>query len=376
MPRTDYYEVLGVAQSASTEEIKRAYRRAAMQYHPDRNPDDPEAEQKFKECAEAYEVLSDPQKRQRYDRYGHDGLQGSSTHDFSGMDATDIFSMFEDLFGDMGMGGMFGGRRGRGRRARRGYDLETEVEVDLADVATGKEVEVEFRRQDLCETCEGSGAKPGTQPSHCSTCAGRGQVAMRQGFFQMVRTCPDCGGQGTIIRNKCTDCRGSGRRPRHRKLNVNVPAGIGDGNIIRVSDEGEPGDQGGPRGDLHVIVRVRPHELFERRDDDLLIQVPVSFPQAALGAKIEVPTLEGTEEVTIPRGTQYGDTLTLPEKGLPNLRTGQPGNLVVRVVIEIPKKIDEEQEALLREYASKEKQEVLPHTRSFWEKIRRYIAGE
>ncbi len=374
----DYYEVLGIERDASAEQIKKAYKRCAMKYHPDRNPGDAEAEAKFKECAEAFEVLSDPDKRQRYDRYGHEGLRGAGMHDFSGMNAGDIFSMFEDLFGDIGLGDIFGrgGSARGGNRPRRGYDLETAVAITLNDVLTGAREEVSFTRQDNCDTCSGSGCKPGTHPTACSTCGGRGQVAMRQGFFQMVRPCPACQGTGTFIEHKCPDCGGSGRRPKHRVIEVQIPPGIHDGQVVRVPGEGEPGTPDGPRGDLHVLVRIKEHELFLRDGDHLILHMPVSFSQAALGAGVESPTLEGSEPLTLPRGTQNGDTLTLRGKGLPNLRSGKPGDLVVQVLVEIPKKLTEKQEQLLREFAETESHEVMPHSRGFWDKIKQYIGGQ
>lgn len=370
--KRDYYEVLNVDRDASEADIKRAYRKAAMKYHPDRNPDDPEAETKFKEAAEAFEVLSDAEKRQRYDRYGHEGLRGAGMHDFSGMGASDIFSMFEDLFGDMG----FGRGRGGGARANRGYDLETEIEIELAEAAEGVSREVEFSRRDRCETCEGSGAKPGSLVEACSTCAGQGRVAVRQGFFQMVRTCPDCQGSGQVVREKCADCGGTGRRPLHRKIEVSVPAGIREGQVIRVPDEGEPGDHGGPRGDLHVVVHVESHDLFQRDGDNLVVPMPISFSQAALGDTVEAPTLEGTTELEIPRGTQHGATFRIRNEGMPNLRTGRPGDLIVQVLIEIPKKLTKRQEELLREFTETEDHRVMPHSRGFFEKLRAYIAGD
>lgn len=374
----DYYEVLGIERDASSEQIKKAYKRSAMKYHPDRNPGNAQAEAQFKQCAEAFEVLSDPDKRQRYDRYGHEGLRGAGMHDFSGMNAGDIFSMFEDLFGDIGLGDIFGRGRGGGRggnRSRRGYDLETAVSVTLDEVLSGGKQQVEFTRQDICETCNGTGAKPGTSPQTCSTCGGQGQVAMRQGFFQMVQPCPACQGAGTIIEHKCSDCRGSGRRPKRRVLEVHVPPGIQDGQVIRVPGEGEPGTRGGPHGDLHVLVRVKEHELFLRDGDHLILHMPISFSQAALGATVEVPTLDGSDQLTLPHGTQNGETFTLRGHGLPNLRSGNPGNLIVQVLVEIPKKLTDRQEELLREFAETENHEVMPHSRGFWDKIKQYIAG-
>ncbi len=371
----DYYEVLGVDKDASADDVKRAYRKLAMKYHPDRNPDDKDAEARFKEAAEAYEVLSDPQKRQRYDQYGHEGLRGSTGHNFSGMDVNDIFSMFGDIFGDM----LGGGGRGRGgRRAGRGYDLETETEISLRDVLTGVEREIEFVRQDLCETCQGNGAKPGTKPVACVTCGGQGKVAQTGlgGMFRMVTTCPACGGQGQVYRDKCPACQGAGRQPKRRVLKVQIPAGIHDGQAIRVRGEGEPGAGGGPRGDLHVVVRVADHDLFTREQDHLVMQMPISFTQAALGAKVTVPTLDGQTEVTIPPGTQHGHILRLSGLGLPSLRSERRGDMAVIVKIEIPRKLTKEQDRLLREYAKTEKFDVLPENKGFWDKIKETLAGQ
>ncbi len=376
--KRDYYEVLGVEKSANADDIKRAYRKAAMKYHPDRNPDNPEAEAKFKEAAEAFEVLSDAEKRQRYDQFGHEGLRGAGMHDFGHMNANDIFSMFEDIFGDMGLGGIFGGggRRGGGNRPRRGYDLETEVEINLTDVIEGVNREVEFTRQDICEVCGGTGAKPGTTPEICSTCGGSGQVAVRQGFFQMVRPCPACNGQGQIIKEPCPACNGSTRSPKKRVIDVKIPAGIHDGQVIRVNGEGEPGTKGGPRGDLHVVVRMMPHELFRRNEDDLVLAMPISFTQAALGATVEVATLNGKHELTIPRGTQHGQTFTIAGQGTPNLRSKRRGDLIVQCFIEIPNRLTERQAELLTEFAETEDKNVMPHSRGFWDKIKDYIAGQ
>lgn len=366
----DYYEILNLERQAGADDIKRAYRKMAMKYHPDRNPGDAEAEKKFKEAAEAYEVLSDPEKRQRYDRFGHEGLRGTSGHDFSHMDVGDIFSMFEDIFG-----GSLGGRRGGGSRARRGYDLETQVQITLLDVARGVEKEIQFTRQDLCPTCSGSGAKPGSEPLACVTCGGAGQVAQSGfgGMFRMVTTCPACGGAGKVFKDKCTDCKGQGRKPKKRVLNVKIPPGIHHGQAIRVPGEGEPGMQGGIRGDLHVVIAVAEHELFTREDDHLILRMPVSFTQAALGATVRVPTLEGQHELTIPPGTQHGQIFRIAGKGLPNLRSGRPGDLAVLLQIEIPKKLTEKQKQLLRDFAGTENHDVMPESRGFWDKIKTYL---
>lgn len=372
--KRDYYEILNVEKSASAEDVKRAYRKLAMKYHPDRNPGDKEAETRFKECAEAYEVLSDPDKRQRYDRFGHEGLRGTSMHDFSRMDMGDIFSMFDDVFGAF-FGG--GGRRSRAGGARRGASLETVIDLTLEEVASGAEKEIEFTRLDLCETCDGSGAKPGSEPAPCVACGGVGQVQQSGfgGMFRMVTTCQTCNGAGTIIRDKCATCNGTGRKPKKRTLSVKIPRGIHDGQAVRVAGEGEPGDRGGPRGDLHVVVRVREHKLFARRDDDLILQMPVSFTQAALGAKLEVATLNGTEQITVKPGTQHGETYRIRSAGLPNLRSGHNGDLIAVLMIEVPQKLTRKQEELLRQYAETENHDVMPHNKSFWAKVKDYLAG-
>ncbi len=387
MPTTrDYYEVLSVERTADGEEIKRAYRRLAMKYHPDRNPGDAEAEAKFKECAEAYEVLSDEQKRKIYDQYGHEGLRGrtGATHDFSRMDVSDIFSMFNDIFGGGGgFGGVGGQQRGGRRGVARGYDLETEVRITLAEVATGVERDVEFTRMDLCEACTGSGAKPGSKPIQCPTCGGRGQVQQvgLGGMFRMVTACPACAGRGQVVKEFCETCRGKGRTPKKRSLTVKIPPGIQDGQAIRVQGEGEPPPQEaspsgeGMRGDLHVVVRVEAHELYAREGDHLLLEMPISFTQAALGAELEVPTLDGRTTLTIPRATQYGSTFRLSGHGLPNLRSGRKGDMVVITKIETPRKLTSRQEELLREFAGTEDNNVLPEKHGFLKRVKDFLGG-
>jgi molecular chaperone DnaJ len=371
----DYYEVLSVERSASGEEIKRSYRKMAMKYHPDRNPGNAEAEVRFKECAEAYEVLSDPEKRQRYDQYGHAGLRGAAGHDFSHMNVQDIFSMFEDIFG-----GSFSGARGGRRRggAARGYDLETQVIITLEEVLTGSEQDVEFTRQDLCENCKGTGGKPGTQPVTCVTCGGVGQVRQGAGFFQMVTTCPHCGGAGKRYAEHCGTCKGKGRQPLKRELSVKVPAGIRDGQAIRVAGEGEPGVGGGPRGDLHVVVRIENHELFLREDDHLVLKMPMTYTQAALGANVEAPTLEGKPApMRIEPGSQHGDLVRIKGQGLPNLRSGKPGDLVVVLTLEVPRKLSSRQRELLKELAETEGAErgAMPEHHGFWDKFKTYLGA-
>ena len=376
MAKRDYYEVLGVGKNASADDIKRAYRRLAMKHHPDKNPDDKEAEAKFKECAEAYEVLSDPEKRRQYDQFGHEGLRGAGMHDFSRMNVEDIFSMFglEDLFG-----GIFGGARRAGATRRagpaRGYDLETTVELTLNDVAKGAEKTIEFTRQDTCAECGGSACAKGTTPSRCTMCGGSGQVARGGGFFQMVSTCRQCGGSGKIVTTPCKKCRGTGRVPRKRVVSIKVPSGVHEGQGIRVANEGEPGRGGGPRGDLYCYVRIKPHEFLQRDGNDLVAVVPISFTQAALGATIDVPSLNGAKGLKIPAGTQYGSIFRIRGQGLPDIRTGRHGDELVQVTIETPARLNSKQEQLLREFAATESRSVFPQSKGFFEKLKKYFGN-
>lgn len=371
--KRDYYEVLGVGRQATPEEIKRAYRRAALKYHPDRNKE-PGAEERFKEAAEAYEVLSDTEKRQRYDRYGHAGLNGVNMHDFSGMGVEDIFSIFGDLFG-----GAFGGGFARSAPDR-GVDIQTVIEVDLRDVLTGVEKTLRFERADFCPRCEGEGSEPGTRRRNCSTCGGYGQVERQtsMGFFvtRSVVECPQCQGRGSFAEAPCRECSGTGRGTRERLLEVKIPAGVHDGQSIRIRGEGEPGRLGTQRGDLRCVVRVRPHEFFQRDGDHLVCMLPISFTQAALGAQIDVPTLTGVTPLRIPPGTQHGAVFQLTGKGLPNLRSGRRGNQVVQVLVEIPRKLSREQEELLRRFAATEDTSVLPESKGFFERVKEYLTRE
>jgi molecular chaperone DnaJ len=378
--KRDYYEVLGVARTADAEEIKRAYRRQAMKFHPDRNNEGPgkaEAEVKFKECAEAYEVLADAQKRKRYDQFGHGGVSGQ--HDFSHMDVGDIFSMFDDIFGGA-FGGRGGGRaqqgggaaRGGRRAPQRGFDLETQVELTLAEVAEGTEKKIEFERQDHCENCKGTGAKPGTSPVACVQCGGAGQVA-QQGFggmFRMVTTCPNCRGRGTVVREHCANCGGTGRQVRRRVVTVKIPAGVHEGQAVRIVGEGEAGEEGATAGDLHCYITVKAHPLFSRHNNDLVCQIPISFTQAALGAKIDVPTLKGSEKMDIPAGTQHGEVFKLKGKGLPDIRSYRNGDELVQVMIEVPRKLTDAQRQLLQQFAGTEEIDVMPQKKGFVEKLK------
>ncbi len=367
--KRDYYEVLGVTKSADGEEIKRAYRRLAMKFHPDKvDGDKGEAEVRFKECAEAYEVLSDDAKRRRYDQFGFGGVKGQ--HDFSSMNVTDIFTMFDDIFG----GAFGGGGRGqaRARQTARGYDLETRVELTLAEVAGGCEKTIEFERQDRCDTCSGTGAKPGSSPVACVQCGGQGRVA-QQGFggmFRMVVTCPNCRGRGSIIRENCPTCSGSGRQVRKRTVVVKIPAGVHEGQAVRVAAEGEPGEAGAAPGDLHVYIAIAEHPIFSRHNNDLVCQVPISFAEAALGAVIEVPTLKGADKLDLPGGTQHGEVFKLKGKGLPDLRSYRTGDQLVQIVIEVPKKLTERQKQLLREFAATEQAAITQRRNGFLEKLK------
>jgi len=371
--KRDYYEVLGVSRSASPEEIKRAYRQAALKYHPDRNKE-PGAEEKFKEAAEAYEVLSDPEKRARYDRYGHAGLSGVGLHDFSGMAVDDIFSVFGDLFGDL-----FGDAFGRRARSDRGIDIQTVLEIDLEDVLTGVEKSLRFERMDFCERCGGQGSEPGTPRRNCPTCGGYGQVEQQtsMGFFvsRAIVDCPRCHGRGWLVQKPCQSCGGSGRTRRERVLEVKIPAGVHDGQSIRLRGEGEPGPHGTGRGDLRCVIRVREHPFLQRDGDHLICRLPISFTQAALGGQVEVPTLTGSAPLRIPPGTQHGTLFQLPGKGLPNLRHGRRGNQIVEVVVEIPKRLNREQEELLRRFAATENRDVLPESKGFFERVKEYLIG-
>ncbi len=371
--KRDYYEVLEVQRSASADEIKKAYRQAALKFHPDKNQGDKASELKFKEAAEAYEVLSDQDKRARYDRHGHEGLRGTPMHDYQHMGYQDIMSVMEEMFG-MGTGQ----RRGGGQRQGRGYDLQAEIEISLKDVAQGAERTIEFTRQEICERCTGSGAEPGTKRRVCATCGGRGQVAQRGfgGMFQMVSTCPACMGQGSVVDKPCRDCDASGRMPKKKSIAVKVPAGVHDGQSLIVRGEGEAGERGGPAGDLHVYVHVAAHQFFQRDENNLVMHLPVSFAQAALGADVDVPTLFGKSNLSIPAGTQYGQVLTLKGLGLPNLRGGSNGHLLVQVVVEVPKKLGRQQEELLRKYAQLEDINLHPAQKSFFDKLKRYLVGD
>jgi len=365
--KRDYYEILGVPRSADDAALKSAYRKLALEHHPDRNPDDSEAEKRFKEASEAYAVLSDRDKRRAYDRFGHEGVGaagGPGFQDFG--DLGNFGDVFNDLFGDL-----FGSRGGRTRgRGQRGADLRYNLEIDLENVLEGTEAEIEIPKTRPCEPCGGNGARPGTQPERCERCRGTGQVVLQQGFFRMSRPCDACGGAGEVVRDRCPECRGAGRIEGRQRISVRIPAGIEDGMRLRLAGEGEAGIAGGPAGDLYVVVTVRPHEIFEREAQVLHVGVPIAFVQAALGAEVEVPTLDGTVQLKVPEGTQSGKVFRLRGKGLPTVRSASRGDQLVHIFVEVPTKLDKRQRELLEEFAEESDTEVSPVTRSFLNKIR------
>jgi molecular chaperone DnaJ len=361
MTKRDYYEVLEVAHGAAADEIKKAYRQKALLYHPDRNKGDKGAEEKFKEAAEAYEVLSDPDKRQLYDRFGHEGLQQQGFTGFRNPE--DIFSSFGDIFEEI-FG--FGGGRSRGRRVQKGADLGYDLRIGFMDAVFGMETEIEVARHEKCEDCHGSGSKDGSRPAVCPTCGGRGQVTRAQGFFSISTTCPTCQGSGTVITDPCPKCRGVGRVPKSKRLSIKVPGGVETGSRLRLQGEGEPGEQGGPAGDLYVFLEVQRHDVFRRHGDDVVITVGISYTQAVLGGSVEIPTLEGPDVLELPTGTQGGQEFRLREKGVPHLRGRGRGDLVVIVYIAVPKKVNKQQEQILRQLAEVEGSKVTPKKKGFF----------
>jgi molecular chaperone DnaJ len=345
MAKRDYYEVLGISKSASADEIKKAYRRLAMKFHPDRNTDDSEAEAKFKEAKEAYEVLNDSDKRSAYDRFGHDAVRGGGMGGQGGFSAEGFSDIFGDVFGDI-----FGGGRRGGPQVFRGADLGYELRLDLEKAVSGDTVKIDVPSQVTCETCDGTGAMKGTQPQQCSTCGGAGQVRMQQGFFSIQQSCPACKGAGTMISDPCPTCHGRGRVRKTRTLSVKVPAGVDDGDRIRLSGEGEAGRNGGPPGDLYVEVRVNPHKIFNRDGADLSCEVPISFATATLGGGVELPTLDGNVSLKVPAGTQSGKVFRLRSKGVTTVRDPRKGDLFAQVAVETPVNLTSEQKELLSKF--------------------------
>ena len=347
MSKRDYYEVLGVARDASPQDVKKAYRRLAMKYHPDRNPDDAQAEANFKEAKEAYEIISDEDKRAAYDRFGHAGVDQQAGFGGGGAGGASFSDIFGDVFGDIFGGG--GGGRGRGG-AQRGSDLRYTLELDLEEAVRGTSVEIKVPTLENCDPCGGTGAKKGTSPVTCTTCGGTGQVRMQQGFFAVQQTCPACRGSGKMIKDPCGSCRGRGRVEREKTLSVKIPPGVDTGDRVRLAGEGEAGVAGGPAGDLYVQIAVRDHRIFVRDGKDLYCEVPISFPDAALGGELEVPTLDGRVKLKIPAETQTGKLFRLRGKGVVPVRGGAPGDLLCRVVIETPVRLNKKQKELLKEF--------------------------
>lgn len=348
MIKRDYYEILGVSRNATEDDIKKAYRKLALQYHPDRNPGSREAEERFKEAAEAYEVLRDSQKRELYDLYGHEGLRGTGFTGFRGFE--DIFSSFSDIFDDF-FGFSTGARLRRQPYAQPGADLRYDLTISFEEAAFGIEVEIEVPKTETCSICEGTGAARGTSRSQCSYCHGTGQVTHSQGFLTISTTCNHCQGEGSFITNPCIECAGTGRVKKRKRINLTIPGGVDTGSRLRVQGEGEPGLQGGPPGDLYVVIHVEPHEFFEREGDDIYCQIPISFPQAALGTQVEVPTLEGKKSIEIAPGTHSGEVFRIRRGGIKHLRGSGRGDQIIQVVVKTPTNLSKRQKELLREFA-------------------------
>lgn len=386
MAKRDFYEILGVSKTASADEIKKAYRQMALKYHPDRNPGNKEAEDHFKEAAEAYEVLSDPDKRRRYDQFGHEGMRGTNYREFH--DVNDIFSAFSDIFGGGFGGGIFdevfgggGGRRrsGRTQQGTPGADLKVKLTLTLEEIATGVEKKIKVKKQKKCDVCHGSGAKPGSGNSTCPQCRGSGELRQVSrsmfGQFVNITTCPTCGGEGRVVRDPCTTCHGEGRTPGETTIKVNVPAGVSDGNYIPLQGQGNAGQRGGPAGDLIVLIEEQPHQYFTRNGDDIIYDLNVSYPMAALGGETEIPTLNGKAKLTIEPGTPGGRLLRLRERGIPHLNSYGRGDQLVRVNVWVPSKLNSKEKELLKQLADHEhivpnEEEKHGRSKTFFDKMK------
>ena len=372
MAKRDYYEVLGLGKDAGDADIKGAYRKLALKHHPDRNPDDPQAEDKFKEASEAYSVLSDAQKRAAYDRFGFAGLQGAS-----GQPNPEAFADFGDILGDFfGFGDLFGGGGGGGRRrtrAQRGEDVRYDLELSFEEAVFGMNADIQVPRMERCDHCSGAGAEPGTSASTCPTCHGRGEVLYQQSFLSIRRTCTTCNGSGKIIRNPCSQCRGQGYRQVQRKLKVTIPAGVDESTRIRLANEGQPGANGGPAGDLYVFLKVREHSFFERHEQDLHCTIPVNIAQAALGVEIEVPTLEQPFKVKIPEGTQSGGQIRIRHRGVPVVNGSGRGDLYVHIEVRTPSRLTREQRRLLEQLRDTLPVDNAPSEKGLFEKVKNYF---
>jgi molecular chaperone DnaJ len=374
MAKRDYYEVLGINRDASEEDIRKAYRKLAMKWHPDRNPDNPKAEEHFKEAKEAYEVLSDARKRGAYDQFGHAGVDPQAG---MGAGAAGGFTGFGDIFNDI-FGDIFGGGRGGRSNVFRGADLRYNLEITLEQAAHGFETRIRIPTMTPCEACHGSGAKPGTQPQTCPTCRGAGQVRVSQGPFSIAQTCPRCHGAGKVVAHPCASCGGSGRVKHQKTLAVKIPAGVDEGDRVRLSGEGEPGVNGGPAGDLYVQVHIKPHPVFQRDHDDLHCEMPISISAAALGGEIEIPTLDGSARIRVPAETQTGKAFRLRGKGIKGVRSHTPGDLFCHVVVETPVNLTARQKELLQEFAGISDKDVArhnPRSKSWLEKVKEFFEG-
>ncbi len=378
MSKRDYYEVLGVDKNASEQELKKAYRKLAMKYHPDKNQGDKGAEEKFKEINEAYEVLSTPEKKANYDKFGHAGVNGNGGFGgFEGGFSGSGFGGFEDIFGDVFgdiFGGAFGGRSKRKNGPEKGGDIKYNINISFEEAAFGVEEEIKINRNEDCETCDGSGAKPGTSKKTCPTCNGSGEIRQAQrtpfGTMMNVRTCHVCNGEGSVVEAPCSACNGSGKTKKTKQINLKIPAGVDDGSVIKLSREGEPGLRGGPRGDLYVVVSVMPHKLFKREGYDVYCEMPITFVQATLGDEVEVPTLDGKVRYKIAEGTQSGTVFRLKDKGIPHLRSNGRGDQYVKVIVEVPKKLSEKQKNILKEFAKEGGEEVHEQRKNFFDKMK------
>ena len=369
MSKRDYYEVLGVSKGAGADEIKKAYRKKALKFHPDRNPDDKDAEAKFKEATEAYSVLSDDDNRQKYDQFGHAAFEQGGG--FSGVSGGAGFEGFEDLFGDIFSSFFGSGAGGGGRtRAQKGRDLRYDLEISFEDAAFGGSKEISINRNINCDTCGGNGAKPGTSPETCGQCGGTGQVRAQQGFFTISRTCHGCNGSGSKISNPCTSCRGSGVQAKRSKIKVTIPAGIDHGQRLKLGGEGEPGLNGGPSGDLYVVILVEEHPFFEREDAEVICEIPISYTDAVLGTEVEVPTIDGKVSMKIPAGTQSGKVFRLKNKGIQILGTNRRGDQHVRVFIKVPKKLSDEHRTQLEQLRDVEKEDDSDGDKGFFDKVK------